>query len=344
MTARSNSLAALRDQATSGIDELIAILHLGARLGVATADPAAIEPPFRKVGAFDATGFAADSRRLTAAYRAVAEHLHRLPEQQIRLDRGWTGATGEQAVSAVVEHQRRAESDLHTLRTLSEATGAASSGIDQLLRTWYVTVVRLTAPLVAGVPIEAVPEAIATGQIPLRIVGEDITARTRLYFTSAKTTIDGIDEILEQLTRATDGMDVEPYPTDLRPRPGATAAPDDPQPPNPQPPNPQPPNPQPPDPPHSDLMAATGRVTPTERPLDADAAPTTPNIAPAGAITEPTPDAGAATATPTPDAVDNAPTDVGRDLDVPLRLGNSAPSAPDAPATSAGDLALAGEE
>lgn len=334
MTERTNSLAALRYQATAGIDDLMAILRLAARLGITTADPSEVQPPFLKVGSFDVTGFAADSHRLNAAYRSVAEHLHRMPEQQIRLDRGWTGETGVRAVGAVVEHQRRAESDLHTLRTLADATGAASSGIDQLLRTWYVTVVRLTAPLIAGVPIAAVPEAIATGQVPMRIVSDDITARARLYFSSAKTTVAGIDEILEQLTRATDGMDVEPYPTDLRHGPDTVSAPH--------------------------LSTTTDPVVPTERRLDATSN-AAPGVAPAGAITEPAPDAGP-TAPPPDDTVDDAPADEGRELDVPLRLGPSEPpaSAEDASlatpqtradqldssnaARSPGDLALAGEE
>ncbi len=167
MTRPGDSLGALRDQAVAGVEDLVDVLALSATLGGDPTDPDLVHRPFRRVGGFDVAALAADAHRLAAAQHAVADHLHRLPEQQVRLGRGWTGDTGMRAVAAVIEHQRRAESDLHGLRTLAEATGAASSGIDQLLRTWYLTVARLSAPLVAGVPIAEVPEAIVTGRVPL---------------------------------------------------------------------------------------------------------------------------------------------------------------------------------
>ncbi|AZG44957.1 hypothetical protein [Gordonia insulae] len=214
MSTATDSLAALRDQAVAGVEDLIEVLSLGATLGAEVTEAAQVRHPFRRVGAFGVAGLAADSHRLTAAHRAVADHLHRLPEQQVRLARGWTGDTGVHAVTAVVEHQRRAESDLYVLRTLAEATSAASAGIDQLLRTWYLTVARLSAPLVAGIPVAAVPEAIVTGALPLGVVIDDIASRARLYFTSADATVTGIDEILTHLNRVTETMDVEPYPDD----------------------------------------------------------------------------------------------------------------------------------
>ncbi|NDZ96594.1 hypothetical protein G3I13_03495 [Streptomyces sp. SID6673] len=207
-----DSLAALRDQAVSGIEDLVDVLALGATLGARTAGEDDVHRPFRRVGSFDVAGLAADSRRLDAAHRAVAEQLHRLPEQQVRLGRGWVSESGARAVAAVVDHQRRAEADLHVLRTLAEATGSAASGIDQLLRTWYLTVAQLAAPLVAGVPLAAVPGAIVAGELPAAVVIDDIASRAALYFTTAHATASGIDEILEHLDRVTDGMDVEPYP------------------------------------------------------------------------------------------------------------------------------------
>ncbi|GAA3726694.1 hypothetical protein [Gordonia hankookensis] len=207
-----DSLAALRDQAVSGIEDLVDVLALGATLGARTAGEDDVHRPFRRVGSFDVAGLAADSRRLDAAHRAVAEQLHRLPEQQVRLGRGWVSESGARAVAAVVDHQRRAEADLHVLRTLAEATGSAASGIDQLLRTWYLTVAQLAAPLVAGVPLAAVPGAIVAGRLPAAVVIDDIASRAALYFTTAHATASGIDEILEHLDRVTEGMDVEPYP------------------------------------------------------------------------------------------------------------------------------------
>ncbi|WAC54718.1 hypothetical protein [Gordonia sp. SL306] len=207
-----DSLAALRDQAVSGIEDLVEVLALGAALGAQTAGEDDVHRPFRRVGSFDVAGLAADSRRLDAAHRAVAEHLHRLPEQQVRLGRGWVSESGARAVAAVVDHQRRAEADLHVLRTLAEATGSAASGIDQLLRTWYLTVAQLASPLVAGVPVAAVPGAIVAGELPAAVVIDDVVSRAGLYFTTAHATVSGIDEILEHLDRVTEAMDVEPYP------------------------------------------------------------------------------------------------------------------------------------
>ncbi|MXP23027.1 hypothetical protein GIY30_16945 [Gordonia sp. HNM0687] len=215
MTRSPDSLPALRDHAVSGLEHLGELLALATGLGAAVADPDDVHRPFRQVGGVDPALLAADGRRLSAAHRAVAERLHRLPEQQVRIGRGWTGETGSRAVIAVIEHQRRAEADLHVLRTLTEATTAAAAGIDQLLRTWYLTVARLAVPLVAGVPIVDVPGAIASGRIRLDMVVDDIVSRATLYFTTAEATISGIDAILEHLDRATADVEVEPYPGDV---------------------------------------------------------------------------------------------------------------------------------
>ncbi|MFW0784402.1 hypothetical protein AAFP35_07740 [Gordonia sp. CPCC 206044] len=219
MSRVSNSLAALREHAADGIDDLIDVLALGATLGVPGATPDEVRRPFRVISGLDVSGITADGHRLSTAHRAVAEQLHQLPEQQVRLGWGWASESGERALAAVVDHQRRAEADLHVLRTLSDATNAASSGIDQLLRTWFVTVARLSAPLVAGVPIAEVPGAIVVGELPPSVVVADIASRADLYFSSAEATVDGVDEILGQLNRATEGMDIEPYPGVVGPVP-----------------------------------------------------------------------------------------------------------------------------
>lgn len=228
MNRDTATLPELRDQAVVGIEDLIGVLGLGERLGGLPADPHEIRAPFAQVGSFDAEGLSADSHRLQTAHRAVAEHLHRMPEQQQRLSQGWVSVSGERALAAVAEHQQRAESDLYVLGNLADATSAASAGVEQLLRTWYLTVSRLSTPLVGDVPLHAVPDAVATGRLPLGVVLGDIESRSALYRKTATATVEGIDEILDNLNRATDGLDVEPYPKDVPspvpdPGPGAGA-------------------------------------------------------------------------------------------------------------------------
>ncbi|RPA12159.1 hypothetical protein [Gordonia sp. OPL2] len=368
MTRPGDSLGALRDQAVAGVEDLVDVLALSATLGADPTDPDQVHRPFRRVGAFDAAAFAADAHRLAAAHRAVADHLHRLPEQQVRLGRGWTGDTGMRAVAAVVDHQRRAESDLHGLRMLAEATGAASSGIDQLLRTWYLTVARLSAPLVAGVPIAEVPEAIVTGRVPLAVVVEDIASRARLYFTTAEATVRGIDDILDHLNRVTETVDLEPYPeetgtaTGLSPSAPQPSAPEpsvpEPSAPDPSAPDssaPDPSAPEPDDPSASDVplrltpdTAApntpapdTDQATSGDRPSDSEGPAQQPKSTSTATGGRPVPaeDAGLAARPAAP----GAGPDTG---DVPDRH-----DAPDHPtgrssgeSSSAGDLALAGEE
>lgn len=209
MSGAPDSLAALRDQAVAGVEDLVEVIALGMRFGIAF-DADDVRPPFRKVGAFDVDGFAADARRIASAHQAVAAHLDRLPEQQIRLDRGWSGVSGLRVVDAAIEHQRQATTDLSALRTLAEASTAAASGIDRLLRTWYLTVARLASPLIGDVPIAEVPVAVLTGRLALPVVVADITSRAELYFETADATVDGIDLILGHLDSATRGFDDEP--------------------------------------------------------------------------------------------------------------------------------------
>ncbi|MDL9948196.1 hypothetical protein QSJ19_21970 [Gordonia sp. ABSL11-1] len=339
MTRPGDSLGALRDQAVAGVEDLVDVLALSATLGGDPTDPDMVHRPFRRVGGFDARRLAADAHRLAAAHHAVADHLHRLPEQQVRLGRGWTGDTGMRAVAAVIEHQRRAESDLHGLRTLAEATGAASSGIDQLLRTWYLTVARLSAPLVAGVPIAEVPEAIVTGRVPLPVVVEDIASRARLYFTTAEATVRGIDDILDQLNRVTETMDLEPYPD--APAPASAT---------------EPPAPasatEPGDPSASDVplrLTPDGVAPETATPDTATPDTATPGTGHTGADhtgadarTAPAEDAGLAARPASPATGPEASTtpEASGRQDAPDRRDASPPGE----ASSGGDLALAGEE
>ncbi|MGV9858184.1 hypothetical protein ACWDTD_05990 [Gordonia sp. NPDC003425] len=206
MSRSADSLPALRDRALQGVDALVELLGVGRSLGLVVPDDEQIRAPLRRIGDFDVNGLSADSHRLAAVHRAVSDQLHRLPEQQVRLDDGWSSASGAAAVGIIIEHQRRAESDLDVLRTLSEATGAAASGIDRILRTWYLAVARCSAPVVAGVPVAELPGAILVGKVTLPVVAADIGSRVTLLQSTAEITLRSVDLILDTLNRATEGL------------------------------------------------------------------------------------------------------------------------------------------
>ena len=207
-----DSLPVLREQAVASVDDLISLMGVGRSLGIDVPADDELREPLTRIGQFDVTALADDAHRLAAAHRAVADQLHWLPEQQIRLDDGWSGASGDATTALLVAHQRRAESDLGVLRTVSESTSSAASGIDRLLRTWYVTVARCSCPIIAGVPIAELPAAVLTGTVPLSLVAADIASRVNLFLDTADTTVRTLDEILHTLNRATEGLDVETYP------------------------------------------------------------------------------------------------------------------------------------
>ncbi|MFT4127172.1 MAG: hypothetical protein QM662_13220 [Gordonia sp. (in: high G+C Gram-positive bacteria)] len=235
MSRGSDSLVALRDRAITGVEDLIAVLVVGRTLGIALPSDDDIRRPLRQVAHLDVGGLAADARRLGAVHRAVADQLHRLPEQQVRLDQGWSSGAGAAALLRVIDHQRRAETDLHALRSVAEAAQAAAAGVDQILRTWYLTVTRLSTPLVAGVPAGELGDSVLTGRIPHHLVAADLTARVDLLQRSATITHTGISSILTALVGTADGWETTvpdrpdrprttpPAPADL-PRAAAPAA------------------------------------------------------------------------------------------------------------------------
>lgn len=217
MRRGADSLSVLRSDARGGVETLIELVAAGRLMGVAAPDDATLRNGLRVVDGFDIAALSADSRALVSAHRAVSEQLHHLPEQQVRLDDGWNSESATVALTTVIDHQRRAESDLHILRTLTDATSAAASGIDRLLRTFYLTVARLSAPTAAGVPPAELPQAVLTGRVPIGVAVEDISSRLALFSTSLETTTRGIAGILDLLNRSVDGIDDEAYPVDAGP-------------------------------------------------------------------------------------------------------------------------------
>ncbi|WP_044506350.1 hypothetical protein [Gordonia sp. KTR9] len=214
MRRGTDSLSVLRSDARGGVETLIELVSAGRLMGVGAPDDATIRNGLRVVDAFDIAALSADSHALESAHRAVSEQLHHLPEQQVRLDDGWNSESATVAIATVIDHQRRAESDLHILRTLTDATSAAASGIDRLLRTFYLTLARLSAPTAAGVPPAELPQAVLTGRVPIGVAVEDISSRLALFSTSLETTTRGIAGILDLLNRSVDGIDDEAYPVE----------------------------------------------------------------------------------------------------------------------------------
>lgn len=206
MSPQSDSLAALRDRAVAGAEDLIGLFGVARGLGIDVPTDDDVRRPLIVIGQFDVAGLSADAHRLSAVHRAVADQWNRLSEQQLRLDQGWISESGAVAIARVAAHRRTAEADLRVLRTFTEATTAASAGIDRMLRTWYLTVARLSSPVVAGVPVPELPPAILAGRVPLPIVVADIASRVTLFRTTAAATVAGVETILNTLNRATDDL------------------------------------------------------------------------------------------------------------------------------------------
>lgn len=213
MNRGADSIAALRDRAIAGVEDLVSVLGIGRALGIGVPTDDEIRALLARTGRVDIAGLSGDARALAAAHRALADQLHRLPEQQVRLDHGWSGrrrggaepGSGAAAVTSVIAHQRHAESDLDALRSIAEAATAATAGIESLLRTWYLTVARLSTPLVAGVAPAELPMAVLTGRVPLPVISADIASRVTLLHSTAETTGTTIAAILGTLNRSADG-------------------------------------------------------------------------------------------------------------------------------------------
>lgn len=224
MRRGEDSLTALRKDAQDGAGALTELLAAARLMGVPVPADDTIRAGLRAVDAFDIAALAADSRVLVSAHRAVSDQLHHLPEQRVRLDDGWHGESASLAIDAVVDHQRRAESDLYLLHTITDATAAAASGIDRLLRTFYLALARLSAPTAAGTPPAELPQAVLSGRVPPDVAVADIRSRTELFTTSVDATLGGIAGILDILNRSLDGIDDDPYPVEPATRPGPAPA------------------------------------------------------------------------------------------------------------------------
>ncbi|MHC3001899.1 hypothetical protein [Gordonia metallireducens] len=346
MRRGQDSLTALRTDAQDGVAALTELLAAGRLMGVPVPDDASVRAGLRAVDDFDITALSADSRVLISAHRAVAEQLHHLPEQRVRLD-GWHGRSASLAIDAAVDHQRRAESDLYLLHTITDATSAAASGIDRLLRTFYLAVARLTAPSTAATPPAELPQAVVTGRVPLDVAVEDIRSRVELFTTSVDATLRGIAGILDILNRSLDGMDDDPYPVESetgQPKDGDSVTPPGAQPVESV--RPQPVPAEPPVAPTETVGAAResdehreGQDIPFRLSgapsAEPDVAHTVPGVEAAGAV-EGRPAAGPDGGSPTPTHVV-----------VDTREGDTPSTDPDTdttPERSAGDLALAGDQ
>ncbi|ASR02490.1 hypothetical protein [Gordonia rubripertincta] len=344
MRRSEDSLTALRADAQDGAAALTELLAAGRLMGVPVPDDASVRAGLRAVNDFDVTALSSDSRVLVSAHRAVAEQLHHLPEQRVRLD-GWLGRSASPAIDAAVDHQRRAESDLYVLRTITDATSAAASGIDRLLRTFYLSVARLSAPSAAGTPPAELPQAVVTGRVPLDVAVEDIRSRVELFTTSVDATLRGIAGILDILNRSLDGIDDDPYPVETGEPPDGDFV----TPPGAQPVESVRPQPVPAEPPTAPTETVRAARESGEQPEEQDipfrlsggpvvkpeVAHAVPGMEAAGAV-EGRPASGPGGGSPTP-------THVVADT----RDGGTPPAGPATDATperSAGDLALAGDQ
>ncbi|MDL9938323.1 hypothetical protein QSJ18_16345 [Gordonia sp. ABSL1-1] len=206
------SLVELHEQAAAGVDGLIVALGVGRSLGMSVIADDEVRARLAAIRRFDAAALSADARCLLSANRVLSDQLHRLPEQQIRLDHTWRSSSSGEVIGAVVAHQRRAESDLHVLHTLSDATSAAAAGVDRLLRTFLLATARLADPGVADCPPAELGAAVFAGRVPHEVAVGEIGARLQMFLTSSQAVIDGIGQILEILNGAADGLGADPYP------------------------------------------------------------------------------------------------------------------------------------
>ncbi|MCZ0912346.1 hypothetical protein O0V02_07955 [Gordonia amicalis] len=337
MRRGADSLATLRKDAQDGTGALTELLAVGRLMGVPVPDDVTIRAGLRAVDDFDIAALAADSRVLVSAHRAVSDQLHHLPEQRVRLDDGWHGESASFVIETVVDHQRRAESDLYLLHTITDATSAAASGIDRLLRSFYLALARLSAPNAAGTPPAELPQAVLSGRVPLDVAVGDIRSRVALFTTSVDATLRGIAGILDILNRSLDGIDDDPYPVEPEPvepetRPVARAA---------EPARPQPAPSEPPLPPtetvlpvrESDEGDIPFRLSGSSA-AEPEVAQRVPGAEPAAFESRPAAGPGPQTPTPTHIVADT-------------RSGRTSPAAGGAsspPERSTGDLALAGDQ
>ncbi|WP_132993991.1 hypothetical protein [Gordonia zhaorongruii] len=143
------------------IDDFIAVLDVGAGLGLVSYDESAVRAPHRDVTDFEPAALNADAARLTT----IAHRLAGLAGSGDDVAGLWSGRAGDAASTVFAATSVRRGSICADVAASAAALRYAASALDEVMSRYSQAMAAVCAYRVLGIDLDALPAAVATRAI-----------------------------------------------------------------------------------------------------------------------------------------------------------------------------------
>ncbi|WOC11316.1 hypothetical protein [Gordonia sp. MP11Mi] len=175
------------------IDDLIAILHVGADLGLIAYDETVVRAPHRDAEAFDVDALTADAARL----RATA---HRLDDTAVSTEVSfgdlWSGSGGDAAGIALASATTNVDAVVAEIDATSAALDAATSTVTDVIGRYRHAMATVCEPTICGIDVDALRASVAAGSVTRDDVRGELIARIEYADTVGRTVTQALADIV----------------------------------------------------------------------------------------------------------------------------------------------------
>ncbi|GAA4666701.1 hypothetical protein [Gordonia humi] len=156
------------------IDDFIAILDVGARLGLISFDDHTVRRAHVDVQAFDTAALASDAERV----RAVADRLGDPAwAESSAFGDLWSGRAGDTAAEVLSSATADLDAVVADIATTAIALESAATAADDVLVRYRRAMAAVCDPVLGGVDVDALPAAVSAGAVADDDVRAELVAR-----------------------------------------------------------------------------------------------------------------------------------------------------------------------